>query len=131
MKNYLSDAECREFVLPYAEKFAVEMKAESASAIAKFYGDYTPIVYKRKFGLFGMWEQKITPDGRGYLVETKYSSAFFGASHRSDSAVFEGSFVQGWHGGPQAWGGISRYNTHKTSPSPWELIETFFNAYGL
>ena len=129
MGSYLSDEECREFVLPYAEEFALQMRAESASAIGSFYGNYSPKIYKRQFGLFGMWDQKIYPDGRGYCVETKYSTEFFSASHRSDDSVFEGPFISGYHGGPQAWFGRSRGSVPKMSPSPWELIEKFFNSY--
>ena len=47
--------------------------------------------------------------------------------HRSDEDVFEGPFLSGYHGGPLAWG--HPRNVPKMSPSPWELIEEFFNRY--
>ena len=67
----------------------------------------------------------------GYLITFTYSSDFFAGMHRNDNAVFEGSFVEGWHGGPMAWGGRPRRTDPKTSPSPWEMIEEFYNNYEL
>lgn len=126
-KDLIPEAEIQNIILPYALKYLRDMSSFSLSAIAAFYGDYNPKMYKRKFGLVNMWQGEASPIPMGYSATMEYSSDYFGASHNSDEAVFNGPFMQGYHGGPEAWGHIR--NVPKMSPSPWELIETFSNTW--
>ena len=67
-----------------------------------------------------------------YLIGPSSSVIFvsnFGEPISDPNTSFEGSFVEGWHGGPTAWGGRPRKTNPKTYPSPWEMIEDFYNRY--
>lgn len=122
-----TDSEIHDLTLPFALQLVRDMDSYSESVINAFYGHYTPKMYQRQGGLNHMWKADLNPMPDGYEVVITYSSALFGASHNSDEEVFEGPFLRGYHGGPLAWG--HPRNVPKMSPSPWELIEEFFNRY--
>lgn len=127
----LDDKEVYEILKPYAYKIVKDFAEASRNAIDKFYSDYDPIYYKRTWGMKNLFKPELKRIDGGYQITFTYSSEFFAGMHRNDNAVFEGSFVEGWHGGPAAWGGRPRKTNPKTSPSPWEMIEDFYNNYKL
>jgi len=128
MADIFTDSEIHELLLPYAIQVAEDFDRQSSNAINAFYGDYEPMIYDRTFGMQNMWKTEIEPIENGYTVRITYSPEFFGKSHRSDDAVFAGSFGVGYHGGPLAWGRPKKH-IPQMQPSPWELIEEFFLAY--
>lgn len=127
--DYISSEELQEIVLPYVLKYSRDIHSYSTSVMNAFYSHYSPKIYQRKYGITRLWETDITPITNGYSVTTTYSDAFFSASHNSDADVFEGPFIQGYHGGPLAWG--HPRDVPKMSPSPYELIEKYWANYAI
>lgn len=126
--SLITDKEIDEIMLPMAITFAKDLSSYSISVINAFYSHYTPVLYQRKGGLNNMWQIDFAKNGtRGYDIIATYSSEFFSASHDSDEDVFQGAFMQGYHGDSQVWG------VHKKipqmSPSPAKLIDQFVNSY--
>lgn len=99
--------------------------SKSREVIDDFYNHYTPIVYQRTWGLKNMMQSTMQKTDDGYLLTYIYSSAYFPTSHRDDGAAFNTAFVQGYHGGPLAWGKYPRINNPQMKPSPWESIVDF------
>ena len=128
-KDLISDDMIQEMLLPFAIEYLINMSKISTEAINTFYGSYDPILYKRGMGLSHMWEGEMTPIPKGYSATMAYDSAFFSSSHRSDEHVFNGPFLQGYHGGPLAWG--HPRNVPQTSPSPYEIIEQYWASYDI
>lgn len=122
--SYISDDEIQELVLPYAIQYAQDIHSFSTAVMNAFYGDYSPKIYQRKYGLTRFWETDMAPIPKGFKVTTTYSDAYFGASHHSDEHVFNGPFLEGYHGGPHKYTA-----TPQMSPSPYEWIEQYWDSY--
>ena len=63
----------------------------------------------------------------GYVVTFLYSDDYLTTEHNNDAAVFDGSFVHGYHGGKYAWGHLA--NAPQMMPSPWEILEDYAEKY--
>ena len=132
----IDEKEVLEIVKPELMKIAMDvcrdMKKYSFSVIVDFYGDYSPTKYNRLFQLPKIWnkpELKETDDG--YCIKFIYSFDGLSAKHPDphDFWVFNGPFVQGYHGGPikkKDENGIVRMMpAPQMYPSPWDRILTF------
>lgn len=124
----LDDKTIHEILKPYAYKAFKDLSNESHSAIEEFYRDYKPHFYSRTYGMKNLFRPEIKKTKQGYDVIFTYSVDYLTTEHESDEAVFDGSFVHGWHGGRYAWGNIKRF-TPRMKPSPWERIENFVDNY--
>ena len=125
--SIISQDELISILQPLAAKVADDFEMQSFNVISAFYGDYEPIMYERAFGMYGMWKTEINPIEDGLSVVITYSSALIGGQNSQHK--FAGPFMQGYHGGPLAWGHPRK--VPKMSPSPYELIMEFFNSYEL
>ena len=128
--KYLTQKEIQEIMRPYAYKAMKDLAEESHRVIDEFYRDYKPDIYTRTFGMRNLFMPKLYKIVNGYRVEFTYSSDFLTTEHRDDEAVFEGSFVHGWHGGKYAWGHIKDH-VKRMWPSPWRQINIFVDKYKL
>lgn len=99
-----------------------DMLHYSYSAIGEFYKDYRPRVYKRLGAMPTIVVlPKLEETKYGYKLTFMYSSDGLEASHSERSEnIFEGPFVQGYHGPPWGKGGV--YEAPQMAPSPWERI---------
>lgn len=124
-KNEIYDSkEFKQYVLSIHKQII----AKSRSVINDFYNHYTPVIYRRGYGLKDMFHASMKRIPDGYELIYIYSSDYFTSSHRDDAAAFTSAFVEGYHGGPLAWGKYPRKNDPKMTPSPWEsLIEFFYS----
>lgn len=128
--KYFSEEEIHDMLKPYAYKAFKDLANESYRVIDEFYRDYSPEIYKRTFGMKNLFSPKMKKIENGYYIEFTYSADFLTTEHRDDVAVFDGSFVEGWHGGQYAWGNLKEY-TPRTTPSPWRQLNRFVNGYKL
>lgn len=126
--KYIDDDIIHEILKPYAYKVFKDLSAESHYVIDIFYQDYNPMMYQRTFGMKNLFKPKLEKTNKGYIVEFTYSVDLLTTDHRSDEAVFEGSFIYGWHGGKYAWGNLKE-NVPRMSPSPWRLLELYVKSY--
>lgn len=126
--SYLSQEEIQDMILPYAIRYAKDMASYSLSVINAFYGHYTPHIYQRKYALPRLWQTDMKPITNGFSITTTFDSSFLGGVHRSDEEVFEHSFLEGCHGGIYAWG-RPKSAVPQMQPSPFELIEKYWNSY--
>lgn len=115
-----------------AQEVVADIKMVTDKAISAFYADYTPITHKnRKLDYHNVWgirrpyDYTITklPSGNGYRVEFTYSSDFV-TGHKNPDVVFNGPFMEGYHGGPIRKG----VPAPQMSPSPWEMILDYVNS---
>lgn len=126
--EYIDKKMLQEIVKPYAYKVFKDLSQESHYVINKFYSDYDPFSYKRTYGMKNLFMPSMKPTKRGYIVEFTYSVDYLTTEHKSDEAVFDGSFINGWHGGKYAWGHLKEY-TPRMQPSPWDLLEDYVKEY--
>lgn len=129
-KSYVDDKLLQEIMKPYAYKVFKDLADYSHYVIEKFYEDYRkpPRIYQRTFGMKNLFRPSMKPSKNGYIVEFIYSVDYLTTEHRSDEAVFDGSFVHGWHGGQYAWGYL-KVDTPRMQPSPWRLLEIYASTY--
>lgn len=65
--------------------------------ITRFYREYSPFAYKRKYDLYNAYNLDITRDGE-FIFEL--GSEFMQKKHRvNNDYIFEKMFKEGWHGG--------------------------------
>lgn len=126
--KYIDDDTIHEILKPYAYKVFKDLSIESHRVIDEFYRDYTPDIYKRTYGMKNLFKPELKNTKNGYNVEFTYSSEYLTTEHRSDEAVFEGSFVHGWHGGKYYYG-HEKTDVPRMQPSPWTQIKLFVNTY--
>jgi hypothetical protein len=145
-KDIITHKELVDLVKPDLEKIAKniakDMEQYSLNTIVRFYLDYNPLEYKRRYAMpFILTTSKIKKKRDGYEIIVKYISddLSFYHGHRDDK-VFDGPFLQGYHGGPIAratgWRMVKGTNGKKykkatgfsyspapqMTPSPWERI---------
>ena len=123
-----------------------DLEEYSLSAIQSFYLDYDPSQYNRWHAMFLTFPfvlnyGKIKETNDGYEVRMKYTYDDLYAYHNEKSYyVFNGPFVQGYHGGPRrtatGWQTVksAKGNYYKKAtgyefspaprmwPSPWQKI---------
>lgn len=126
--EYIDQATLHELLKPYAYKVFKDLSTESHRVIDMFYGGYSPYMYQRTFGMKNLFKPSINKTETGYEVEFIYSVGYLTTEHRSNEAVFDGSFIHGWHGGQYAWGHLKQ-ETPRTDPSPWRLLELYVRSY--
>lgn len=130
------------------------MKRISKLAIDAFYNDYPigsvePDYYDRKYNLYGLTEpfnSEIKYDGYDSVtIKISYDANALNM-HDNKDIIFSGPFELGYHGGPRK--AVSPINNNhvlgsfqhiksrqyyvpapKMSPSPYELIEHYFDNY--
>lgn len=112
-----------------ASKIATELTNEAKLAIEEFYGDYSPVIYKRQGGLKGTYKRYYrNPHGKIYHggVELipgtgSYSSVVSGKSVGSDfiSAL---AVFNGMHGNVEALPFKVNVIPPRMSPTPYEKI---------
>lgn len=127
--EYLDEKTIHEILKPYAYKIFKDLSYMSHKVINDFYADYSPDYYIRTFGMKNLFNPNMRKIKNGWSVEFVYSFDNLTTEHNSNIAVFDGSFVHGYHGGKYAWGHIA--NTPQMTPSPWEILEDYANAYKL
>lgn len=127
-KTFVDQKTIHEILKPYAYKVFKDLAAESHRVIDEFYDDYKPDYYKRTYGMKNLFRPSIKKIENGYYVEFTYSMDYLTTKHRSDEAVFDGSFVHGWHGGKFAWGHLKK-ETPRMWPSPWFSLKAFVDNY--
>lgn len=129
-----------------AQSISRDLEKYSLTVIQRFYLDYDPQIYKRQYALpFVLNSGKIKKVDDGYYkVTMKYTYDDLFLHHgQNDWDVFNGPFVQGYHGGPirraSGWNNVksSKGNYYKkasgyivspapqTIPSPWKEILTY------
>ena len=126
--KYIDKKTIHEMLKPYAYKVVKDLAIESYRVIDEFYRDYDPFMYQRTFGMKNLFREKMTRTDNGYLIEFIYSPEYLTTEHRSNEAVFEGSFIYGWHGGKYAWGTLKK-NVSRMQPSPWQLLRMYVKTY--
>lgn len=126
--KYINDKDLYELLKPYAYKVFKDLSNESYRVIEKFYNDYTPTYYQRTYGMKNLFKPSLKRIKNGYRVKFIYSSEYLTTEHRDNDAVFNGSFVYGWHGGKYAWGHLKE-KTPRTTPSPWRLLLSYVKEY--
>ena len=126
--KYIDENLLREMVKPYAYKVFKDLSEQSHYVIDSFYKDYTPRVYQRTYGMKNLFRPSMKPIKNGYSVEFIYSVDYLTTEHRSDETVFDGSFINGWHGGQYAWGHEKEF-TPRMQPSPWDLLQLYVKTY--
>ena len=94
------------FLQKYADQIAYDVNERLArecykaakkithDAIAAFYGAYSPHLYKRKGGLYDIFDIQVSGDDFIFAVDDDLMGW-----HRSNEAVLELDFMQGYHGG--------------------------------
>ena len=147
-----------EFLIEHASDIVYEINEKLAThqynkalkitkdAIESFYGDYTPHLYKRTGGLYNIFDIQVSGDDFIFAVDDDLMGW-----HRSNEAVMELDFIQGYHGGKR-WrtppiggqnvliaGGITKWADHSwqywhpaivpRSESPYKRIVKRWNFY--
>ena len=126
--KYIDDKTMHEILKPYAYKVFKDLSEKSHMVIDTFYKDYNPIMYQRTFGMKNLFKPEMNETKDGYEIVFTYSVDYLTTEHRSNEAVFDGSFIYGWHGGEYAWG-HKKVLVPQTQPSPWNEIESYVKAY--
>ena len=132
--KYIDDKTIHEILKPYAYKAFKDLSAESRRVIDVFYNDNVfngsnkPMIYQRTFGMKNLFKPEMKKIKNGYRIEFTYSVDYLTTEHRSNDAVFTGSFVYGWHGGKYAWGHLKPF-VPQTKPSPWKALEMYVRTY--
>lgn len=120
------DKEVRKLTKPELKKIASQIKRDlekkSISAIANFYADYNPEKYNRKYAMpFIINDATIKETADGWLVDIRYTTDDLYSWHGAKTEyVFDGPFIQGYHGGPIRGG-----SAPISIPSPWNAIRDY------
>lgn len=128
--KYIDEKTIHEMLKPYAYKILKDLSYESHRVIDDFYGGYGPIMYQRTFGMKNLFKPEMKKIKNGYEIVFTYSTDYLTTDHRSNEAVFDGSFIQGWHGGKYAWGHLKE-SVPRMEPSPWKSLELYVMKYKL
>lgn len=134
--KYIDESMIHKLLKPYAYKIFKDLSAESHRIIDRFYNDPVfdgtckPAIYQRTYGMKNLFRPKINKIENGYEIEFTYSVNCLTTEHGSNEAVFDGSFVHGWHGGKYAWGNLKPF-VPQTKPSPWQSLEEYVRRYKL
>lgn len=134
--KYIEEKTIHKLLKPYAYKVFKDLSAESHRVIDEFYNDPVfdgsnkPAIYQRTYGMKNLFKPQINKTENGYIVEFTYSVDYLTTDHRSDEAVFDGSFIHGWHGGKYAWGHLKPF-VPQTKPSPWDSLVKYVKEYKL
>ena len=126
--NYIDEKTIHEILKPYAYKAFKDLSLVSHRVIDEFYGGYKPKMYKRTFGMKNLFVPEMKKTEKGYRIEFTYSTEHLTTEHRSNEAVYVGSFQEGWHGGKYAWGHL-KSKVERMEPSPWKTIEDYVKNY--
>ena len=134
--EYIDKDLIHDLLKPYAHKVVKDLAVESYNVIEHFYRDkvfndnttWKPALYQRTYGMKNLFREKMIKTDKGYTIEFTYSADYLTTDHRSNADVFDGSFVNGWHGGKFAWGHLKQ-ETPRTYPSPWMLLTSYVNSY--
>lgn len=134
--KYINEKDIHDMLKPYAYKIIKDLSYQSHKAIDDFYSDKVfdggtsciPAIYKRTYGMKNLFRPSMKRTENGYVVEFTYSVDFLTTEHRSNDAVFDGSFINGFHGGLYAWGHKKPF-VPQTTPSPWESISLYVKTY--
>lgn len=116
-----------------------DIEKYSFSVISDFYLDYTPAIYKRKFGLPRLWTKPdIKRNKNKYSITFIFEAQNMSVKHSPEDIhnIWNGAFLQGYHGAPiLTANGISNVITReqltsfvpapKFDPSPWERIRDY------
>lgn len=118
-----------------------DMSKATENAVSAFYSDYRPHAYVRRYGMKNPFKVTTDDSEDGVIkVLFTYSSDFI-SGHNNPDIIFQGPFEQGYHGGPHRSGDIvegsfsnianrKQYGpAPKMSPSPWEMIEEYYDNY--
>lgn len=128
--KYIYDATIYALLKPYAYKAFKDLSEESRRVIDAFYGGYSPDIYQRTFGMKNLFRPEMKQIENGYEIKFTYSTDNLTTDHRSNEAVFVGSFVRGFHGGQYAWGHL-KSSVPQMEPSPWRSLEIYVLTYKL
>ena len=126
--KYIDEQMIHEILKPYAYKVFKDLSLVTHRAIDEFYGGYQPEMYQRTFGMKNLFTPEMIQIDNGYRIEFTYATENLTTEHRSNEAVYVGSFQEGWHGGQYAWGRL-KPKVPRMTPSPWRLIEDYVRTY--
>ena len=126
-----------------AKKIQKDIERKSILAIADFYADYSP-AYHRKYALpFILNSSTLEEIDNGWIVKMDFTSKDMYSRHRGRTEyVYNGPFVQGYHGGPipegHDWylevgatgyywkaGYVTYSPAPQMIPSPWNTIRDY------
>lgn len=88
----------------YFEQLEARIKEIFKEEIARFYGDYTPIVYERGYSMFHLLKTKVTkkPAALKIWFDPSEMSSFRDSELSGDAlqhGLYNQVFRKGWHGG--------------------------------
>lgn len=146
LKNAITSSDyVRREIKKIGLKYIHDMTKASNNAISAFYSDYKPLTYQRVFGLKPIYKIKTSYEEPIMTIVFTFDSNYI-TGHKNSGVIFNGPFMQGYHGGPikrksdsgVEEGSFSAIKTHKSyspapkmSPSPYEMIEDFFYSYDI
>lgn len=130
-KKILSQKEIEEILRPIVEEIKLDIIEQTFLAIQRFYHDYSPRIYKRSKGMYGISairniQEKPIKDG--IMITFTFSADDIGKPehHGNVGEVFEADFIHGFHGGPRRTeDGITWAYTPQMYPSPWDRIADY------
>lgn len=157
INNFLKEADIAEIVDEDMQKAVADiiedMRIKTLEAMTDFYYDYVPMsydkiyhpkIYYRKYSLIATAPHpKVTKTSNGYHIELLWNNKAMTERHPEphDDFIFEGPFLQGYHGGPirrvyKGIGGVIEDEWWEDAPQsipPWEIILQYakakYNAY--
>lgn len=133
--DLISEEEILKIVEPeiqaYAQEIAYDLYSKSLEEIMAFYSDYSPRVYSRSYAMPGIVENpQISNNGRNWEITINFNGGSggnnsLGGVHSKGQGgnIFDGPFVQGYHGPPWGKGGL--YPAPRMFPSPWVAIRDY------
>lgn len=128
-KGLLTKKQIEELLRPTIEKVKKDMAYAGFDAMKAFYNDYTPTIYDRSYGMYGILlneiEEKSIPNGIELFFKYSASDIEKPDHHGDVSAVFALPFMQGYHGALRIPNGVSLAFTPRLRPSPWERIVSY------
>ncbi len=78
------------------KKLASELDEIARSVIARWYGSYEPLIYRRQSGLYDVFRVQ----RNGTFIKVMFNADWISGSHRADNTtIYENSFKNGYHGG--------------------------------
>lgn len=103
-------------------------------AVDRFYGDYTPLAYKRVYSFYNVYDFGITDGGEGFKFQLG-PELMTGWHHQGNEFVYNLGFEMGSHGGPVWRTPIPEFtypmavDVPITYPSPAYLIFSQWGAF--